>query len=311
MANLGDTSFEQLWKKLLLYAPNCPPIMAQEFVNTAYSRVLGYVEWSGLRADSEFVINAPYATGTIAVTQGSTAVVGTSTVWTAAMAGRQLYVGAKAPYYTIESINTVAQTLVLDRAYGGTTNLLATYSIENIYLVVPTDFGYFLGVRDLSNNWRLHLGFLQEQLDLWDPSRTTTGSPRLLLAAPNDSTGNRRFELWPRSSSATSYPFRYIKKPALMSANSDRPIPPIRGDVIREGALSELSLWPGLPDAPNPFYDQGLSGWKAREARFQNLIEKAELEDQLIRQTIVKYVDAFDVRLAPLDPQWLQTHDPI
>ena len=311
MANSGDATYEELWKRVLLYYPECPPVFAQEFVNTAYSRAINHYQWSSLRGDGEFVIATPYATGTVSVTQGSTAVTGTATVWTSAMAGREIYIGGQAPYFTIESLDPIGQTMVLDRVYGGVTNPTAAYSIETVYLVCPTDFNGFISVRDMTNNWRLNLNFRQEYIDRWDPKRTNNGSPRILVSAPQNSAGRRRYELWPRGAAGQIFPYQYLRKPSLLSANSDRPIFPIRGDVIREGALVELTLWPGLASNPNPFYDDSLGGYRAREARFKELLAQLTTEDQLVNQTDISYEDYTSIPYAPLDANWIQKHDAI
>src|SRR5688572_1315969 len=116
MANAADSTFEQIWRRLLLYAPELPIPLAQEFVNSAYSRALTRYRWSQTRKLGAFTIPALYTTGTITTTQGSTAVVGSGTVWTSAMVGRQLFLSSGA-FYTIETF-TDATNIVLDRPFA-------------------------------------------------------------------------------------------------------------------------------------------------------------------------------------------------
>lgn len=307
MANAGDTTFEGLWKKLLVYLPTLPPAIAQEFVNTVYSRLLDGWRWSGLRKSSEFIVPAPHTLGTANVTQNSASVVGTGTSWTSSMVGRQFFTGSQVPFYDIIALNVSSQTITLDRPYADPSNATSAYSIDLIYLVCPSDFSSFLSVVDLANNWKLHTNYLQEDIDLWDPKRTTTGTPKILAYATQDANGLRRYEIYPRVGSATTYPFRYTMRPALLALAGDKPIFPIRGDVIREGALAELGLWAGTKDDPNPYFDPGLSFYKSREERFLRYKEEAEKEDQGISQNVVTYFD--DLMPAPLDAAWLQTHD--
>src|SRR3990167_5562213 len=47
---------------------------------------------------------APYATGTVAMTNGSKTVTGTDTVWTSAMVGRKIRFGSDNAYYRIAAI---------------------------------------------------------------------------------------------------------------------------------------------------------------------------------------------------------------
>lgn len=72
-----------------------------------------------------------YKTGTIAVTNGSTAVVGTSTLWSAAVTdGDQLWIfGAGTDWHPYEIQVTDDTHITLDRAYAGTTGSALAYMI--------------------------------------------------------------------------------------------------------------------------------------------------------------------------------------
>lgn len=304
MANAGDATFEQLWKRLLVYAPEVPIPLAQEFINTAYSRLLAFHEWSALKKDNAFYVHAPYTTGTTTIAQGDTVVVGAGTVWDSTMVNRQIRFGTNPPIYTIITF-TDPTHLVIDRpleALDGN----GAYTIEDDYLLCPSDFLTFTSVRDITNNWRLNLQYTQEHLDIWDPRRTTTGLPRLLAAAPANNAGLRRYELWPRATSTVLYPFRYISKPALLSAAADRPIFPVRGDVLREGALAELALWPGTNTYKNPYYDLNLHNM--HEKRYWKGVAELLLEDQQVAQTDVAYDVDYMLPYAPIDARFFQTH---
>ncbi len=75
-------------------------------------------------------VDRVYSAGCVKVTNGSTAVTGVATQWTASMVGRQLYVTGAAAYYQIASVDVAAQTLVLLTNYAGTTDSLAGYIIR-------------------------------------------------------------------------------------------------------------------------------------------------------------------------------------
>jgi hypothetical protein len=308
MANAGDTTFEQLWKRLLLYYPECPLPIAQEFINTTYSRLLADTRWSSLKRNGALRVEVPYIAGTVTVVTGSPIVTGLATSWVAAHLPRQFIVGSTVPFYDILSVDSTTQ-LTLTTNYAGPDGAGLAYSIETVYLPVPSDFDSFISAVDPENNWRLHINrFSQADLDFWDAQRTRSGTSYILANTSQDVSGNRRYEIWPRGSNAKVYPIRYVIKPSLLSAASDRPIFPIRGDVIREGALAEMSLWPGLKNAPNPFYDPSLGGFKARMQLFTELRLAAEREDQGISQTMIEYADTTDLQLAPLDAAFMQAH---
>lgn len=299
-------TFETLWKRLLVYAPDIPLPLAQEWVNTAYSRILTKHNWSGLRGEAEFVIPPSYVTGTVTTTQSSLGVVGVGTTWTSAMIGRQFLVGSAGPFYTITDVPTTT-SLTLDRAYGGASGALQTYDILQVYLPGPSDFLQFQAVLDRTNNWRLHTNYRQETIDTWDSKRSVGGTPTILAVAPNSPSGGIRFEIWPRIASGKTYSYRYVKKLPLLVNASDTLINPISGYAILQGALSELTMWPGLKNSKNMAFDP--NGHTMRESAFKEEVQGLLLEDQRIIQDMITYEGWDNIPYAPIDASYMQTHD--
>lgn len=308
----GDSTFGDLWRKILLYCPDLPLPLAQEFVNTAYSRALTNIDWTGLKGYGNIILPAQYNTGTANVQQDSGTVVGNATAWTTDMIGRQFYMNGRAPFYTITAVDVGAQTLTLDRYWGEASATGGSYMIQLIYVVLPTDFSCFTSIVDLINRWQIWKDVPQEWLDRVDAARTYAGSPSWVVSyaspSPVTATLNQvRYEIWPRGGGDKTYPYTYIKKPPLLSADSDRIIYPIRGDLVREGALSELSLWPGTSQIKNPYYD--LSMHKTHEERFQERLELILNEDQNIRQSRVWFEEERKGwPMAPIDSNFIQSH---
>lgn len=303
----ADSTFEGLWKRLLVHAPNLPVPLAQEFVNTAYFRALGFSQWSQLRQNREFFYPDPYSTGTVSISQDSTIVTGAGTAFTAAMAGRQLIVNGQAPFLDISSVDSATQ-LTLTRAWVDDSVAASTYSINTVYVPMPTDFLSLGIVRDLALNWKLRTNISQEQLDTWDSKRTTSGTGWVFASTPPLADGTVRYELWPRPGASKVFAYTYNRRPALLSAAGDIPMYPVRGDAIREGALAELSLWPGpSKEDPNPYFD--LNSHRIHEKRFWDRIFAIEREDQDIRQTNIQYSDFDTLLWAPIDAAFAQNHD--
>ncbi len=71
-----------------------------------------------------------YTEGNAATTYGSTTVTGVGTEWLPAFVGRFLYVDGATESYEIESVDVVAQTLVLTEPYRGATSGYSFYSIR-------------------------------------------------------------------------------------------------------------------------------------------------------------------------------------
>lgn len=306
---MADT-FQQLVGEVRLYAPGTPLPLAQKFVRDAYRRTTSRFSWAGQRAESAFVVPAPYITGTVSVTQNNASVTGASTVWTSAMVGRQLVVSGRAPFYTIATFVSTT-SITLDRVYAGTTGSDKTYEIVQVYMIAPSDLIRLDSVLDPDNWLRLRLNWTQEQLDSIDPERSNTSAgptPRAVAAASFSSTGVPRYELWPRPTGAKSYPVRYTKRLADLSANSDTPIEQIRGDVLRYGALAQLALWPGTAESPNPFHSLDLH--KEYETLFQREIDYLERLDQEIRMDSLSYDDGPSPPFFPIDARFMQSHAP-
>ena len=308
---VGDSSFEDLWKRLLVYYEDLPLPLAQQFVNDAYARVLTNYDWSALRGTGVFHIPAAYSTGTVDVTLDSATVTGTGTTWTSAMVGRQIIVNGVAPLYTILSVES-ATSLTIDQVWGGLTATDQAYEINLVYVTLPTNFLHFTSIVDIQNRWRIWHVLNQEWIDGVDAARTYTGTPSWVFAAatvsPVTATLNQvRYERWPRGSDETYYPYTYVKQAALLSAASDRPVYPIRGDVLREGALAELALYKGTGKKENPYYDLGAH--KIHESRFLQRLEQCKSDDEGIRQTRVWYDDdRSNWPMAPIDSKFIQRH---
>lgn len=309
---MSDANFEQLWKRIQLYAPDCPTPLAQEFVNTAYSRAINFYEWSQLKGQTEVYFPAIKNDGTISCVNGNNQITGSGTLWTADDQYKQIMVGSLTPYYTVTAVDVPGQILTLDRPFEEVTISGTTYILGQFYMEMPADFFAFDTVIDVFNNWKLHTNFQQRQVDVWDAKRAVAGTPWIVVNAPNRLDANntviRRYEWWPKiAPGPKSYPIRYTKRPPLMSNPTDRPIWPLRGDVIRKGALAELCLWPGTSTVKNPYYN--INQHQLMEDEFQKGLHGCWRDDQSTSQTAILYEDWEGVPYAPIDARYLQTHD--
>jgi len=118
---------------------------------------------------------APYETGTVAMTNGSTAVAGTNTVWTSAMAKRKIRFGSDNAYYRIKSV-TNGTNLVLEVPYQGTTDTDATYSIYKDEYRLPADLDVYKIMRQIENSVAM-VGLEASAFDIYEPTPQSKGSP--------------------------------------------------------------------------------------------------------------------------------------
>lgn len=300
---MADT-FKDLYSEIVAWAPFLPVVLAQRWVKRRFREIQGRSLWSCQLAESAFYVPAVVSTSTVTVTSGSTTVLAVAAFWDASVVGKQFYTGGHGPFYTITAFLS-SNSVTLDRAWAGATAAGVSYEISQVYQVCPSDLLSLEAVIDNTNQWRLHLQIPRARVDRWDPTRIGAGVARALIAAPFDSSGNPRFEMWQRVSAASTFPLVY-RKEVPFSSDSDTVPKPFNSEAIVEGALANLARWPGIENRKNPVY--GLEASDRHERRFNELILSAEREDQEIYQTNVTYWwDS--IRFAPLDATWLQSHD--
>lgn len=312
---MADT-FSQMWRRILLHCPFVPVPLAQDWINDRYRLALDQAGlWGGQVAESQFIIPDAYSTGTISAINGSATVTGAATGWTTALEGRQFYVGGQGPFYTITTVDAGAQTLTLERPFGGATTGAGTaYEIAQVYVTAPADFLAFKTIKDPVNNWRIRFNKSQEWLDRIDAARTTVGNAWYFVdyrqSTATGSVGVPRYEVWPRVTNQKVYPFLYWRRPADFSADTDTPMFPLRGDELVTGALADLARWPGTESRRNPNFDLRLA--KDYEQMFEDMVRRLQRVDQ--ETYLSDYIapgDGFDEGLSdiPLSASWIQQHD--
>lgn len=120
----------------------------KEKINTAYQfvGVEKSYRWSG--ETLPITMPAKYSTGTVALTNGSDLVTGTSTAWTQFLhEGRKFYVvGVNRPFKILR-VSASDQVITLDSPWTGTTQSAATYSI------FKDEFGLFPDCQDVRKVW--------------------------------------------------------------------------------------------------------------------------------------------------------------
>lgn len=109
------------------------------YINDAYDQLADEVPylWDGLRETNYITVPEDYQTGTVTATNGSTSITGSSTVWTSAMDGRQIYFDGDDEVYTFTYVS--ATTGTLDKAYQGTTGSGKSYIIWKEAFLLTAD----------------------------------------------------------------------------------------------------------------------------------------------------------------------------
>ena len=222
---------------------------AKAMVNTAlFDMALGFREklpWLERRA--QLRTKAQYTTGTVTISQGSTALTGGSTAWNTAnafsvanmVAGGKIVINGTAPVYEIASVSSDTAA-VLTSKYVGSDVTAGTYSyFEDEYdlatgFLRPGDVQFFDDRRTIEiisrSDFRMRV-----------PRNAVPGRPRaatvLDLATSSSTVPRRRLALTPPPVSAFLVPYTYITsylartstgtEQAQLSGDTDEPIVPL------------------------------------------------------------------------------------
>lgn len=122
---------------------------------------------------------APYTTGTVAITKGETSVTGTSTVFTAAMVGRKIFVGSGNTYYIIASF-TSTTAITLDAPFIDTTVTTASINIVKDRYKLPADLDNFKVMKQIKNKQSI-VDLEPTAFDMFEPSPTSEGNPNFSI----------------------------------------------------------------------------------------------------------------------------------
>lgn len=126
--------------------------LVNQMIQVALNRVSQYFDYPFYIQDRGVIETVDdYSTGTVEVTNGSTAITFTGATLTAGMAGRKIRFSGSNPYYRISSVNVGAGTAVLEYAYQGTTNATATYTIYRDEYRLAPDIKKYKTLRQAQN----------------------------------------------------------------------------------------------------------------------------------------------------------------
>lgn len=315
---MGDT-FGQIASSVRLRVPQAPIFLVEDWVREAFRRAWESRRpaWSMARKEGSFS-TADQKTGTSTVTKGSVFVTPGTLSIALTDEGRQFRTGINQPIYSIECIDIPNNQIELDRIYTGPSGTLDS-RILDAYITFPEDFEKFVVVLDPQNFWQLRHWVTDDQLNRWDPQRSSTTTPWALVSRryatvtkfkkANQLVGRKQFELWPYATSAHEYWYFYVTRAPTLAEDDEFPgLLGDRGDVLRQGALSLAAEWPGTEDRKNPYFNLSLS--KRLRDDFEFELARLEITDEDIYPTWWQQVNWVDVdSFSPIDARFLQSHD--
>jgi hypothetical protein len=266
--------------------PNASSVMIGQWINNAVRKFYDRRNWYGLLTRGQIVTPRYYSVGQIAVTLGSTAIVGFATTFTPDMVGRSLRVGFNNPIYNIIAVAD-ATHLTLDLPWGGQSYSNIGYFIVKYYYSIP-NIRYILTAVNLQMQQRLVTNLTQVSLNSIDPSRQSGGVFSWGIAAmPPDPDGNYQFELYPAARAQQAIPYvAYVQPPNLVNDNDNLP-PFMRWDIIKSHAISDCLRF-RTKDNPNYSEAIALQIADTKLKEFETEAVRAEQADEnLYRQDII------------------------
>lgn len=320
--------FLDLWNELTAQVRGLDPILAQKFVNRAFSDLSDRYEWSWLRAQG--VLSAPDAidSGAVSIAQFSYDLTFDATAtaildalgMAIPLSLRSIQIGGGPPYQI--ATYTPGGTATLDPngpSYQESTAVAASFRIVRAYFTPPAaDFGRFISIRDPIDDYYLGFGanLTQDVLDRLDPGRSNTTQPRGLFTAytqrtmdGSDTTGyTQRWEMWPYPTASRGYQCTYKRRAPEFAGPDDTLPSTVDADVVLWRAKYLAYEWAETNKANQPLL-QG-PNWLTL------MVYAAKAWDEAVRNAIKTDKDIFPNIVVRgrrrgflFDPLWLQSHD--
>jgi hypothetical protein len=153
--------------------------LADGYIQARYTEILDQLPWK--RQEAKTVIQAPpsYAIGTITTVQGSNAIVGLGTSWTAAMNGLMIRIACQNEFYQFTYVSPTAATL--DRGYEWPGGTALTYRIDQAVFLLPADCRILRAVTPLHDGGFPLDPTTPHELDQMARGRNTYGTPRFYV----------------------------------------------------------------------------------------------------------------------------------
>lgn len=245
MANIYLENFEDIYTECMNRAKEKvtnTDILAQmkRLINERYEDVSNAKLWWWLQEKSHIDMVAYYNTGTVAVTQDSTTVTGTSTVWTSAMVGRRFFTVAHEEIYRISAVASTT-SLTLETEWAGDDETEGAYYIDQDLYSLASDLDRMVHPHHAFWPYNVRAVGLEEMRRIKAYNLKKHDKPRLYTLMGFDSSGYRQilFDTGGDEDPIVLY-YDYLKKITTLSATTDKPLIPQKfRHILVEGALAD------------------------------------------------------------------------
>lgn len=207
-----------------------------DWLGQAYEYILSQRDWIGLKGRQTLQTGAVYSTGTIAVEEGSDAVVGTGTGWDVAQAGLLIQIVGRNELYTLTPTTATAATL--DRDFEGEDNDEATYKL------FQRDYELSSLTKSVTriNNPQLGRDLEEKDRDELLSRPIQFGAPLYYALAPEEGeeTPRKIVTIWPVPETAMGLPYDIYQSALGFSGLNtfDSPLPFVSAGFLQNFAIA-------------------------------------------------------------------------
>lgn len=222
-------TFAEQAKKLTGYIPGIDAGEARRRINIAYiNECMGH-SWAHLLKRWTLQTEASYATGTLAVTNGSTAVTLTGgtwvTSWTTSPSQRRMTIQGRVETYEITI--TGANTGTLGDPWIGADNAAASYAMWRDTYPLPADCGYakLMALYDPEQHFRLGLLGQSNFLRFYNDAPGLVTMPEILMMSNQSTEAPPRplFQIYPAAATVRAYHGWYFRRPDYIASDAAYP----------------------------------------------------------------------------------------
>jgi hypothetical protein len=201
-------------------------------VNIAYEDVISRHNWWWNRAVITVQLPARLNSGTLAITQGATAVTFSSSI-SPSVANYKLKIQGSPEVYTISTHTSGTAAATLNIAFVGATVTAATYTMWLDYVALPTDCKETFLVQHQHFTQPMISCGLEEFRRIVAQQPDRVGPPQFYTTDDQDSNGKRRLRYWPAVYTAKiNLDVDYMLNFVGLDAAGDEPIMPINDRTV-------------------------------------------------------------------------------
>lgn len=320
--------------------PRLSPPYAIALINRAWAEIRDIRQWSFLLQTKNIPVPAQVSTGTVSVTQFSTAItfdanaiaalnasqssppiastsVGVGRQFRIASQGGSSLISNAGPLYTLLTYNSGTGAATLDQPYQDKTGVGLAFLVYKAYYEPPvTDFVGYRSITNYTSGYAIirdALNVPQESLNVFDPQRQSTGDAYYISPFVTDyinpsGTGVPAHEWYPHPVNISTYVVLFERRGQALSPTQDLPstFPP---HVLMHRALWHGCRWalqnvPMMPELQATNWVQAIK--ENRDAFNEAIILAIKQDDQFFPKMpmrVGRYYSQF-----PLGGQWLQSH---